>query len=80
MSVVNLSRIILIRGKLFPDRYLHPLPPIDFICVCCQSCTVSRGNRCVKGNVMLKSIFKILKIFPFIIIYKIKHLPNISGL
>ena len=34
----------LIRGKLFPDRYLHP---ISACCVCCcQSSWLSRQNQC----------------------------------
>ena len=45
LSGNNLPRISLIRGKLFPDRYLL-IPPVDFKCVCYQSRWLSRGNRC----------------------------------
>ena len=42
----NLPRISLSSGKLFPDRYLHPILASDFSCVCCcQSRWLSRGNR-----------------------------------
>ena len=47
MSGNNLPRIRLIRGKLFPDRYLHLIPLVDFNCVCwSQSRWLSRGNGC----------------------------------
>ena len=49
LSGNNLPRTSLIRGKLFPDRYLHS------VSACWLQLSLSCGVRCVKGFICIKS-------------------------
>ena len=52
LSWNNLPRIKLIRGKLFPDRYLHPIPAVGFSYVCC--CLSYWLSRVIQCDVILE--------------------------